>query len=70
MDLKHLHTFLTLCEFRNFTKTALEKGLDTRLFERLGKRVSLTVSGRELVQVHYGIDYKIVSQAYHHKDKW
>lgn len=65
MDLKHLQTFLALCEFQNFTRTAeylhyaqsnvtaqiqqLEKELNVRLFERLGKKVTLTSSGRELV---------------------
>lgn len=58
MDLKHLQTFLTLCEIKNFTKTAellhyaqsnvttqiqqLEEELNTRLFERIGKKVILT----------------------------
>lgn len=80
MDLKHLHTFLTLCEFRNFTKTAehlhyaqsnvtaqiqqLEKELDTQLFERLGKKVTLTASGRELIpyarkMLHLSEDIKL-----------
>jgi DNA-binding transcriptional LysR family regulator len=65
MDLKHLQTFITLSEIRNFTKTAeylnyaqsnvttqiqqLEKELDVRLFERIGKSVTLTSAGHELI---------------------
>lgn len=65
MELKHLQTFLTLSEIKNFTKTAeqlhyaqsnitsqiqqLEKELDVRLFERIGKSVALTSAGQELV---------------------
>lgn len=80
MDLKHLHTFLTLCKLQNFTKTAahlhyaqsnvtaqiqqLEKELNVRLFDRLGKRVSLTPSGKELIPyaqklLHLSEDIKI-----------
>lgn len=65
MDLKNLKTFLVLCEIQNFTKTAkylhyaqsnvtaqiqqLEKKLNVQLFERLGKKVTLTSSGEELL---------------------
>lgn len=65
MDLKNLKTFLVLCEIQNFTKTAkylhyaqsnvtaqiqqLEKELNVQLFERLGKKVTLTSSGEELL---------------------
>lgn len=65
MDLKHLHTFLSVYEIRNFTKAAevlhyaqsnvttqiqqLEKELDTRLFERIGKKVIPTQDAMDLV---------------------
>ncbi len=65
MNLKHLHTFLTLQEEKSFTKTAsvlgcaqsgvttqiklLEEELGTQLFERMGKSVSLTAEGERLV---------------------
>ncbi|RTQ91336.1 LysR family transcriptional regulator [Lysinibacillus telephonicus] len=63
MDIKHLQTFLTAAETLNFTQTAkrldyaqssitaqiksLEEELGIELFERLGKRLYLTVPGRE-----------------------
>lgn len=65
MNLKHLNTFLVLSETKSFTKTAeqlhyaqsnvttqiqkLEEELNVRLFERLGKSVTLTPDGEELV---------------------
>lgn len=65
MELKHLRTFLALCEIRNFTKTAahlhyaqsyvttqirqLEEELGVRLFERLGKTIAITEDGSSLV---------------------
>ncbi|MCC0725342.1 LysR family transcriptional regulator [Clostridioides sp. ZZV14-6009] len=65
MELKHLKTFLTLSKIKNFTKTAeylnyaqsnittqiqqLEKELDVRLFERIGKSVTLTREGEMLI---------------------
>lgn len=61
MELKHLNTFLVLSRLKNFTKTAqyldyaqssvtaqiqrLEEDLHVRLFERIGKSVSLTPEG-------------------------
>lgn len=65
MNLKHLQTFLILSEYKNFTKTAdhlhyaqsnvttqiqlLEKELNVKLFERIGKSVTLTSAGYELL---------------------
>jgi DNA-binding transcriptional LysR family regulator len=65
MDLKHLHTFLTLSKIKNFTKTAeylhyaqsnittqiqhLENELGVQLFERMGKNITLTSEGEELI---------------------
>ncbi len=65
MELKHLHTFLVLSDIKNFTKTAdflhyaqsnvttqirqLEEELGVRLFERIGKRITLTAAGVELI---------------------
>ena len=65
MELKHLNTFLVLSKIKNFTKTAeylnyaqssvttqiqqLEKELNVRLFERIGKSVALTLEGEKLV---------------------
>ncbi len=64
MELKHLQTFLTLSEIKNFTKTAeylhyaqsnvstqiqqLEEELGVRLFERIGKSITLTAEGNDL----------------------
>lgn len=65
MEIKHLQTFLTLSDVRNFTRTAeqlhyaqsyvstliqqLEEELDTQLFERLGKKINLTADGKSLI---------------------
>ena len=65
MNLKHLTTFLTLCKEKNFTRTAamlglaqsgvtthiklLEEELGARLFDRIGKTVSLTPEGQMLI---------------------
>lgn len=65
MELKHLNTFLVLSKIKNFTKTAeylnyaqssvttqiqqLEKELNVRLFERIGKSVALTLEGENLI---------------------
>lgn len=65
MELKRLHTFLTLCDIKNFTKTAeylhyaqsnvtnqiqqLEKELGVKLFERIGKHITLTPEGEEMI---------------------
>lgn len=65
MNLKYLQTFLTLNEKKSFTKTAaalgctqsavtaqirlLETQLGVRLFERIGKNVTLTFAGERLL---------------------
>jgi DNA-binding transcriptional LysR family regulator len=64
LDLRQLETFLLVAEERNFTRAAarlsltqpavtrqimsLERELQTRLFERLGREVRLTAAGRAL----------------------
>ena len=65
MDIKQLTTFLTLCKLKNFTKTAdllgyaqssitaqikqLETEMGAKLFDRIGKSVSLTSAGKALM---------------------
>lgn len=65
MEMKHLNTFLVLSKLKNFTKTAeqltyaqssitaqiqkLEEELQVRLFERIGKCVSLTPEAERLI---------------------
>lgn len=65
MNLKHLQTFYTLSQEKNFTKTAallgcaqsnvttqirlLESELGVLLFERIGKHISLTPEGERLL---------------------
>lgn len=65
MDLKQLNTFLTVAEFLNFTKAAaqlgyaqssitaqiqqLENEMGVKLFERIGKTVTLTHEGKRML---------------------
>lgn len=65
MNLKHLQTFLTLSEEKSFTKTAallgcaqsgvttqiqtLEDTLGVQLFERMGRTITLTAEGQQLL---------------------
>lgn len=65
MELKHLRTFLILSQIRNYTQTAnelhyaqsnisshiqqLEKELQVKLFEQIGKKIFLTPDGEKLV---------------------
>lgn len=65
MDIRHLQTFITIVELDGFTKAAehlgyaqstitshikiLENELGEALFDRLGKKIILTNSGKELV---------------------
>jgi DNA-binding transcriptional LysR family regulator len=65
MDIKQFITFATLCKVKNFTKTAeilgyaqssitaqiqqLENELGVRLFERIGKNITLTQEGSALI---------------------
>lgn len=65
MELRHLTTFIHVCEFMSFSKAAehlgytqssvtqqirqLEAELGVELFERTGKRFSLSAKGRELL---------------------
>lgn len=65
MDIKQLKTFLVLSKLKNYTKTAaeldyaqssisaqiqqLEQELNTKLFDRIGKNIYLTASGKMLI---------------------
>jgi DNA-binding transcriptional LysR family regulator len=65
MDIRQLKTFITVAKLNSFTQTAnqlgyvqssitsqiqlLEKELGIRLFERLGKKISLTSEGKEFL---------------------
>lgn len=65
MDLKQLNSFITICELQSFTQAAdtlgyaqstittqikmLESELEVRLFERIGKSVTLTHEGKKLL---------------------
>lgn len=79
MEFRQLKTFYTICKFNNFTKTASELGyaqstvtmqikaledeLNTVLFERLGKNITLTESGEKLMG--YAVDImKIEKEIY------
>lgn len=78
MELRHLETFIKVAEFQNFSKAAdqlkyaqstvtmqikqLENELGFLLFERIGKRVSLTTKGMEFLNYAYDIT-KFTSEA-------
>ncbi|MCX7710582.1 MAG: LysR family transcriptional regulator [Clostridia bacterium] len=65
MDLRQLNTFVTIAKLQSFTQAAeilgyaqstittqiqlLEKELETKLFERLGRNISLTSEGQKLL---------------------
>ena len=65
MDLKQLNTFLMISKLQSFTKAAdtlnyaqssvttqiklLEEELGVKLFERIGKNISLTHDGKKLI---------------------
>lgn len=71
MNFRHLNIFTTVCEEMNMTRAAkklyisqpsvsqaisdLEDYYDTKLFERLSKKIYLTDSGRELLSYSYHI---------------
>lgn len=84
MELKHLRTFLVVYETKNFTKAAeqlhyaqsnitthiqhLEKELQTKLFDCIGKSISLTASGeslipyaRKMLSLEEDIKYKLLN---------
>ncbi len=69
MDIKNVETFVKVAELQSFTKAAeelcyvqstvtmqikqLEKELGFPLFDRIGKKISLTASGQEFLDVAY-----------------
>ena len=81
MELKNIHTFIRVAEYQNFTKAAQELGyaqstvtlqiqqleneLHANLFERYGKRISLSAAGREFLKYAYQIS-KYESMAIEH----
>lgn len=76
MDLRNIQTFIRAAELESFTKAAnelgyvqstvtmqiqqLERELGFPLFDRIGKRVSLTALGLEFLDYAYGISRAIV----------
>ena len=75
MDIRNINTFLRVAELKSFTKVAaemnyaqstitmqiqqLEKELGYPLFDRIGKKVSLTSLGREFLAYAYEISHII-----------
>lgn len=75
MDIRNIHTFVRIAELKSFTKTAeelnyvqstvtmqiqqLEKELGYPLFDRIGKKVSLTSLGMEFLTYAYEILHAI-----------
>lgn len=75
MEIRQLVTFIKVVELESFSKAALDLGysqsavtvqvrlleeeLNTRLFDRLGKRISLTAQGQTLLNYAYKILHEI-----------
>ncbi len=84
MDIRNIKTFVRVTELKNFTKVAaemsyvqstvtmqiqqLEKELGYPLFDRIGKKVSLTSLGREFLSYAYEILHIIEKAEKLHKD--
>ena len=78
MEFRQLQTFMIIAQTESFSKAAellgysqsavtvqirlLEKELDTRLFERMGRKIALTAQGQNL-QIHTGRILEEMSQA-------
>ena len=78
MEFRQLQTFMIIAQTESFSKAAellgysqsevtvqirlLEKELDTRLFERMGRKIALTAQGQNL-QIHSGRILEEMSQA-------
>ena len=78
MEFRQLQTFMIIAQTESFSKAAellgysqsavtvqirlLEKELDTRLFERMGRKIALTAQGQNL-QIHAGRILEEMSQA-------
>lgn len=75
MEIRQLNTFIRAAQLQSFSKAAeslgysqsavtvqirrLEEELNTRLFDRMGKRVSLTVQGEQFLSSAYDIMYEV-----------
>ena len=74
MEIRQLNTFIRVAQFQSFSKAAeslgysqsavtvqirlLEEELNTRLFDRMGKRVALTGQGRRFLSGAYDVLYE------------
>lgn len=75
MELRQLNTFVRIVQFNSFSKAAeslgytqsavtvqirlLEKELNTKLFDRIGKRINLTAQGKEFLTHAYSILHEV-----------
>lgn len=85
MDIRNIQTFIRVAELGSFTKAAdelkyvqstismqiqqLERELGFPLFDRIGRKVSLTVLGRAFLDHAYEITHSIQEVAYLGKNK-
>lgn len=85
MEFRQLNTFIYVAHFQSFSKAAehlgytqsavtvqirlLEEELHTRLFERMGKRVSLTEKGKQLFTHAHKIIYEVQQTKYQMNDE-
>lgn len=75
MEIRQLSTFIRVVQLQSFSKAAeslgysqsavtvqirlLEQELNTRLFDRMGKRISLTAQGKQFLTYAYNILYEV-----------
>ena len=84
MEFRQLNTFIQVAKFQSFSKAAehlgysqsavtvqirmLEKELNTRLFDRMGKKILLTSQGQEFLECANTILYSRTEESFADRD--